>query len=358
VEQALAGKTDIKERTIGIDVFGRPADYDSNNDSVVRYTAGEVRKRLVLYHSNNAAAPIQIALSQRSYNPEFYRIGNESLAGETVGEACALTAGEAAIQKRERHGISRPVVRRIAVGAALVLFGAVLGWLALWVQTERAIGPIGRFWLPVTQAKGTVLISPGQVIFSPTSKIGTVVANSNPGDSYLSFGNSLALARIASLLTMQQRENEPLPVAQLTLDQIRQHPVVLIGAYNNNWTRRLLDPLRFHFSAQPDEAIVDTWHSGVRWLRDASKPFDNTPDYGLVARFRNPSTDSMVVVVAGLQRYGTDAASQFAVSSRFVDLLDRQAGPDWANKNIEAVIRVDVVNGSAGAPSIERVYVW
>jgi hypothetical protein len=147
-------------------------------------------------------------------------------------------------------------------------------------------------------------------------------------------------------------------VAQLTLDQIRQHPVVLIGAYNNNWTRRLLDPLRFHFSAQPDEAIVDTWHSGVRWLRDASKPFDNTPDYGLVARFRNPSTDSMVVVVAGLQRYGTDAASQFAVSSRFVDLLDRQAGPDWANKNIEAVIRVDVVNGSAGAPSIERVYVW
>ncbi len=358
VEQALAGKADIKERTIGIEVFGRPVDYDSNNDSVVRYTAGEVRKRLALYHSKNAAARVEIVLSSRSYNPEFYRIAEASATGETVAESGASTADGPAVQKRERRGISRPVARKIAIGAALVLLGAVLGWMGHWAQTERAIGPSGRFWQPVTQAKGTVLISPGQVTFSPTSKIGTTVANGNPGDSYLSFGNSLALARIASLLTMQQREYEPLPAAQLTLDLIRQNPVVLIGAYNNSWSRRLLEPLRFHFSAQPDEAIVDAWHPGVHWVRDASRPFDNTPDYGLVARFRNPSTDSMVVVLAGLQRYGTDAASQFVVSPRFMELLDRQAGPDWAKKNLEAVIRVDVVNGSAGAPAIERVYVW
>jgi hypothetical protein len=99
-----------------------------------------------------------------------------------------------------------------------------------------------------------------------------------------------------------------------TMAQIRDSPVVLIGAYNNEWTQRLLKPLRFHFSSHPDEQIVDGMNPGRRWIRDLSHPYSETPDYALVARFRNPSTDSMVVVVAGLQRNGTDAAAQFITS--------------------------------------------
>jgi hypothetical protein len=353
VDQTLAGKTDIKERTIGIEVFGRPADYDSNNDSVVRYTAGEVRKRLALYHSKNPDAPIEIVLSSRSYNPEFYRLDPEGVSHEASGAASGPVAGG-----RRRMYFSRRRLQQIAFAVLFVLLGAAACWVTQWLLVERANRPINRFWLPVMQAKGQVLISPGQVTFSAASRIGTVVADSNPGDAYFSFGNSLALARIASLMSMRKRDYEPEPAAALTLDLIRQNPVVLIGAYNNIWTRRLLAPLRFRFSEQPTEAIVDAWHPEIRWTRDASRPFDNATDYGIVARFRNPSTDSMVVVVAGLQRYGTDAASQFVVSPRFLELVDRQIGSDWTNKNIEAVIRVDVVNGSAGAPTIERVHVW
>ena len=44
VENALAGKSELlKERALGIDVFDRPATYDTNADTVVRFTAGEVR---------------------------------------------------------------------------------------------------------------------------------------------------------------------------------------------------------------------------------------------------------------------------------------------------------------------------
>src|SRR5579863_5647665 len=43
VDQAVAGKTqDLKERTLGIEVFGRSPDYDTNADPVVRVTAGEI----------------------------------------------------------------------------------------------------------------------------------------------------------------------------------------------------------------------------------------------------------------------------------------------------------------------------
>src|SRR5580692_9235396 len=64
VENTLAGKADLlKERTLGVEVFDRSPTYDTNTDTVVRYTAGEVRKRLQLYyHERGQAAQIRISL--------------------------------------------------------------------------------------------------------------------------------------------------------------------------------------------------------------------------------------------------------------------------------------------------------
>src|ERR1700758_1956572 len=55
VERTLDGHSaEIKERSIGTEVFGRAADYDTTSDPVVRITAGEVRKRLAQYYSDDA----------------------------------------------------------------------------------------------------------------------------------------------------------------------------------------------------------------------------------------------------------------------------------------------------------------
>lgn len=52
VEKTLQGDTDsLKERTLGIEVFRREPEYDTNADPVVRIAAGEVRKRLAQYYS-------------------------------------------------------------------------------------------------------------------------------------------------------------------------------------------------------------------------------------------------------------------------------------------------------------------
>ena len=51
VEESSAGRTDqLKERTVGVAVFDRDPDYDTNQDPVVRNTAGQVRKRLAQYY--------------------------------------------------------------------------------------------------------------------------------------------------------------------------------------------------------------------------------------------------------------------------------------------------------------------
>src|ERR1700728_499038 len=72
VEHTLGGRTDLlKERTIGIDVFGRSTSYEPSDDATVRVKAGEVRKRLGLYYAGQGAAdPVRIELPAGTYIPE------------------------------------------------------------------------------------------------------------------------------------------------------------------------------------------------------------------------------------------------------------------------------------------------
>ena len=74
VEQTLAGKVDsIKERTLGIEIFGRDADYDTASDPIVRVTAAEIRKRVAQYYQDPAHVDeLHIALPSGSYIPHFH----------------------------------------------------------------------------------------------------------------------------------------------------------------------------------------------------------------------------------------------------------------------------------------------
>ena len=74
IEHALQGDHPqrIKERTLGIEVFGRLADYDTSSDPVVRTTASEIRRRLSRHYEEPGAAPlVKIRLAAGSYVPQF-----------------------------------------------------------------------------------------------------------------------------------------------------------------------------------------------------------------------------------------------------------------------------------------------
>src|ERR1700761_268040 len=73
VEQTLLGRAgELKERTIGVEAFGREPSYDVNLDPVVRTTAAEVRKRLIQYYYNtDHAGELLIELPVGSYIPSF-----------------------------------------------------------------------------------------------------------------------------------------------------------------------------------------------------------------------------------------------------------------------------------------------
>src|ERR1700721_2068537 len=73
VEQTLLGNAgELKERTIGIEAFGREPSYDVNLDPVVRTTAAEVRKRLIqYYYSPEHAGELIVEIPLGSYVPTF-----------------------------------------------------------------------------------------------------------------------------------------------------------------------------------------------------------------------------------------------------------------------------------------------
>jgi len=367
VAQTLQGRGDeLKERTVGVEVFGRRPDYDTNQDTIVRYTAGEVRKRLALYYQNFPNARIQISLTARSYHAEFLR--PLPLATDTappgsnstpVAPAAELPAPPPVLsqtppQSHLRH--KRLLVWSLVTSSVLFCALVCLG-VRWWVGVRSDV--LEQFWAPILSQKESTIISLGGVVFSSSSNIGTEVAqDSTDVNPYLSFENSLAMGRVATLLNARGGSYRVQPSAYTTLAQIREGPTVLVGAYNNPWTLRFLAPLRFHFTEHPDERIVDAKNSSRFWMRDPTKPFNNSEDYAIVARFHNPSTDSIVVVLAGLQRFGTDAASQFATTPDLLRDFDRQAGAGWKDKNIEVVLRVDVVNGRTGAPIVVASEAW
>src|SRR5580700_3329412 len=76
VERTLDGHPgELKERTLGIEVFGREPNYDTNLDPVVRTTAAEIRKRLAQYYQDPAhEAEVRIDLPLGSYAAKFQAV--------------------------------------------------------------------------------------------------------------------------------------------------------------------------------------------------------------------------------------------------------------------------------------------
>lgn len=74
VDHALACRFDsLRERMLGAEMFGRPVDYDTANDAVVRVKATEVRKRLAQYSQSLSVPPkVRIELPTGTYVPQFY----------------------------------------------------------------------------------------------------------------------------------------------------------------------------------------------------------------------------------------------------------------------------------------------
>jgi len=199
----------LKERTLGIEVFDRPSTYDTNSEAVVRFTAGEVRKRLLLYyHERGRNSGVRISLPVGSYVPEFLhgheepadiedyasspeahlRVANvsadtdpETHEARRIPLASGSRSSHSALQEEAIPGLlpgrNRTLIRGLwglALGGMVALaFLAGLGWRSRTAYTQT---PVDDFWMPVLREQRAVLICAGGVVFKQNNFSGVITA--------------------------------------------------------------------------------------------------------------------------------------------------------------------------------------
>ncbi|QEE29439.1 hypothetical protein FTW19_16410 [Terriglobus albidus] len=359
VESSLNGRGDLKERTLGIEVFQRPADYDTNADTIVRFTAGEVRKRLSLYYRDHSDGRLQIVLPTGSYTPEFLLAEEEPAGTPVLKEELAMALPVEVLPGLDAVPASSSSSQRRRswiAGVSLLLLATVA--VSVWRFRPHRVDVVDQFWRPVASEGRSTLLCPGGVVFAPERASGVATAGKDIQYPFVSMQIATSIGQLGGLLQREGVRYEVQSSVALPLTELRDRPVVLLGGYNNDWSIRLLSDLRYHFSTEPEGIILDKQDLSKHWERDRTRSYSSADDYALVARFRNQTTGNIVVVLAGLGRNGTEAATEFVSNPDYLEWLKQQIGDGLGRKNIEVVLKTSVIDGKTGAPSVEAFYTW
>ena len=374
VARVLDGQgSQLKERVLGIEIFERQADYDTNTDPIVRVTAAEIRKRLDQYYQDpKHSQEIRLFLSSGSYAPHFSWPGHPN--GFPDGATAAPANGLAVLKTEPIAAPANPAdlrsarfsARAIILLISSVLILALLGAWAALRQPRPTL--VQQLWQPfVTSAEPTLFCladqpqyasirlrdsaDPQHVTILPDTMVTVIIDDVDP------------LVNIAGMLRTSGKNYRVLGESSTNLTDLRRSPSVFIGAFDNGWTLRLTAPLRFHFG---NDASMTKF-----WIEDRNNPeqrewlltreqqrTEDYKDYAIVARFTPPDTDQVSVVAAGIGRGGTVAAGEFLVNENRMQEILKQLPADWQKKNIEVVLETQVIQGRSGPPRVKAVHVW
>lgn len=155
VELALHGDpADLRERSIGVALFGRSATYDTADDAIVRVTASDVRKRLLQHYGTTGAhSKFRINLPSGSYVPEFCFIPASAL-GHLDIPAAVHSVPDIDVVPRIPVDPRRPRFRgRRAPAAAILLICLLTG--AAWAVRRWYLAPASSDSLIVAAFQGT-----------------------------------------------------------------------------------------------------------------------------------------------------------------------------------------------------------
>ena len=380
VEQTLNGAADqIKERTIGVEVFGRDPSYDTNMDHIVRTAAVELRKRLATYYVDEKhRSELRMWLLAGSYVPKFTLPGQAGHATTEPGNGTAMDAPiethihAGPISVSEDHGSQKGGRLRKSQGYLWVGFAAIaaiagaigFGWL-------RQATPQELFWKPVLETPGSVLLVVGDhpngpptlPAFDLNGSAATPVPGSDSSQT-VPFSDTVTIARVVGEL---ERRNVKVTIrrgSSVSFSDLRQGAVVLIGAFNNEWSLRLTRQLRYSLALDPDKHLIyirdaktpssRVWSWGTNQPRDPAVGA-NSPkmqDFALISRIRDSETGHVVVVIGGLYTYGTEAAGEFLSDSELMKAVAAQTRLNGSNQNLQIVLGTTVTDGIPGPPKV------
>jgi hypothetical protein len=409
VDQAIAGHFEsLKERVIGIELFGRAPTYDTGEDAIVRVTASDVRKRLLQhYGSYGAASEFRISLPLGSYIPEITRRphssenGNAGLVGTEPDHVADMPHPELlqdplhaplivhaplnneAVAEASRSRVPAGILRlsSFAVLCTLVLMVSTvfawnhyslvgvaprssLLWSALFrsphstqiITSDPNIGEIDGF----TGGQLSVSDYANHNYIPDPSKLTPEVVNFCRvilrGDKAAALDTPIAVyigqMALASSRNVSVRGARSIQIQDLADDD---NFVFLGSPRTNPWSALFSDQLDFRFEFDPKAKI-----EFIRNVRprspEASVYVPTAPgwatgrSFATIAMVKNPDQGGQVLLIAGETGEGTAAAGRFITDATRLNATLKNCGVtnSGAAQHWQLLLQL---NAMAGAPN-------
>jgi len=363
VEQTLAGLPNgLKERTIGVQVFGRPITYDTNADGIVRIKASEIRKRLAVYYAGQGKDDdLRIELPVGAYVPRFYRIppsdvGKPTPVVEDSGPMEVVVPEEALPPERS------PSFRRwMPAAGALVLMMTGVGFGLAWRHLHRSA--MARFWGPVLDSSEPLMVA---AEYTPVYLLRPLAAPDKPPrpavesdyvvqtDQYLGGGDLVAAAKVTGMLGREGRAFNVRVGKGVSFEDLRGAPCVLIGYSITRWSQLTKD-FRFSFD---ENGMVRDQGKPTPWMARLTRDSHTDLDYAIVFRSYLPQTHAAMILISGSTQYGTESAANLVTTPELLEEAMQGAPKDWEHKNLELLLQMKVIANTPGTPTVIASHFW
>jgi hypothetical protein len=361
----------LREQEIGAAVFGRPEDYDTTLDNIVRVNFSELRKRLAhFFQDEGAPEPVLIEIPRGGYLPVFLprpvepatkpaeavpmAEASEAVMEPALAKPADVPAEASAIAIPEHEPASRqvrfsvPVV--VAVAVLLLIASCASVWLA-WQNHRMALQAEPWKADPAIASLWSEFFGSGQDVDIVTADSSFALAEDLVGreislEDYLDYKYrsvadqpDLTPATRTALLLVLDRNNGSIgdfraaerfrdldarssavkleSARSYTTESIKSNNVILIGGRQSNpWVDLYKDRMNFFMECEPGRnrsyVINRNPAPGEQKLYE---PSDRSHGYSVVAFVPNLAEHRYAMIVSGTDSQATRAAGEWVTSS-------------------------------------------
>jgi hypothetical protein len=259
------------------------------------------------------------------------------------------------------------------IWTSLLLLGILAAGAALAYSPIFRSEP-QRIWGPILESREQVIVCVGElnraepnanwahdiakIIADRTMPQAPLIRTEFPAVPFVDVAVS---NRITAWLVAHHKQSSIRGSSAVTLRELRQGPVILIGAFDNPWSLILLSNLRYHVRVDPD--TQDEWiedmqkPSNREWKGSGLLGFQETStDYAIITRVLDQDTGKWILAVGGLGMHGTEAGAELLLAPEYAKLLPPEILS--SKKNFQVVLQTTVIAGNTGTPRILASYTW
>jgi hypothetical protein len=404
VEKAIAGDFDsLKERLIGIELFGRSPTYSTSKDAIVRVTASDVRRRLLKHYGwYGRTSTFQINLPTRTYIPEIVAVlpekhevkGTEDPLPTPLSHETGVAAMDAASVQREFQEVAsihphdashvglevRKIVFYGAAAAILMASLWVLGshYVRSKIATAHAMSHLALPWQMFVDAPRPVqivtsdrgLVEVEALVHKPITVSQYANHTYVPDADHLKaevvrLCNEILVSNraaavdipiVVGITELAQANSEKVAVRMARELQIQDlnsdNNFVFLGSPRSNpWVALFEDQMDFRFQYDEDgnEFIEDVRpHSDESNLPNRMRGSDGRT-YSIVAFLPNPYAHGSSVILSGLDIEGTQASGKLITDiPRLSAILhDCGVGENGASPYFELLLHPKTIAGAS-----------